>query len=299
MEMLDARSGAVGYWWLSLCLLGGVNVLAWSISAASLKRRRGALAPEGYYLCRRQLLLSAAYVFGCAFRSALPVFDVPRLVLVNTWLSSVIVGRSVATIAELCFVTQWALMLRATARASGSVLTGMASFAVVPLIAVAEVCSWYSVVTTSNLGHVLEESLWGLSAALLVASLAAIVPRCPADRRAALIGWCVAGIGYIAYMFLVDVPRYWSRWIADEMSGRHYLTIGQGMLDVLRHRVVSYRWVDWKGEVVWMSLYFSVAVWISLLLVRTAVRAVGRPSSVPRESSAGTQPRAARIPARN
>jgi hypothetical protein len=299
MEMLDTRWGAVGYWWLSLCLLGLVNVLAWSLSAASLKRRREALSQESYFACRRQLLLSAAYVFGCAFRSALPVFDVPRLVLVNSWLSSVIVGRSVATIAELCFVTQWALMLRTTARARGSLLTGVVSLCVVPLIAVAELCSWYSVLTTSNLGHVLEESIWGLSAALLVASLASIVPRCPPERRVALVGWCLGGVAYIAYMFLVDVPRYWSRWIADETSGRQYLSIGQGVLDVFKHRVVSYRWVDWKGEVIWMSLYFSVAVWISISLVRVAHRAVARPMSQPGASSASTPQPAARIPAPN
>ena len=74
-----------------------------------LRRRAGVLSHESYSTCRAQLLLSAFYVFGCAFRSALPVFDVPRITLFNTWLSSVAVGRSVATIAEVCFVAQWAL----------------------------------------------------------------------------------------------------------------------------------------------------------------------------------------------
>jgi hypothetical protein len=100
-------------------------------------------------------------------------------------------------------------------------------------------------------------------------------------------------------MFLVDVPRYWSRWIADETSGRQYLSIGQGVLDVLKHRVVSYRWVDWKGEMVWMSLYFSVAVWISISLVRVAHRGVARPTSSPGASSASTPQPAARTPAPN
>ena len=50
------------------------------------------------------LLLCAAYVFGCAFRSLLPRADVQRICLFDTWLSSVVVGRSVATVAEICFV---------------------------------------------------------------------------------------------------------------------------------------------------------------------------------------------------
>ena len=47
------------------------------------------------------LLFCAGYVFGCAFRSFLPRADVQRICLFDTWLSSVFVGRTVATVAEL------------------------------------------------------------------------------------------------------------------------------------------------------------------------------------------------------
>ncbi len=229
------------------------------------------IAAEVFAVRQLQLRLSAVYVFGCAFRSMLPVFDGPRICLYNSWLSSVIVGRSVATCAELCFVAQWAVMLRETSRATGSVVGRTASRAVVPLIAVAEACSWYAVLTTSNLGHVAEESIWGLTAALLVASMAVLWPSCPAARRPLLLTWCVAGVAYVAFMFLVDVPMYWTRWLADEASGRHYLSIAQGMHDVAVRWVVSYRWADWKNEVVWMTLYFSVAVWLSIALIHAPV----------------------------
>jgi hypothetical protein len=219
-------------------------------------------------------LLSAVYVFGCAYRSVFLVYDVPRICLVDSWLSSVAVGRSVAMLAELCFVAQWALLLRESSRATGSVIGYRVSLLLVPLIAVAETCSWYSVLTTSNLGHVAEESIWGLSVALLVVCVLAILPRCAPMRRPVLIGWCIAGILYVAFMFFVDVPMYWSRWLADEASGRHYMSIAQGLLDVSQRRVVSYRWDQWKHEVPWMSLYFSVAVWISVSL--TAFRTSSR-----------------------
>ena len=68
-------------------------------------------------------------------------------------------------------------------------------------------------------------------------------------------------------MFLVDVPMYWSRWVADEAAGRQYLGIVQGALDASENRVVSHRWEDWQNEVAWMSLYFSTAVWLSIALV--------------------------------
>jgi hypothetical protein len=159
------------------------------------------------------------------------------------------------------------LLLRASSHATGSVFGLSAARVMVPLIAVAETCSWYSVLTTSNLGHVIEETLWGACAALLVVSLVHIWPRCARRMRPLLAFWCVAGLIYVTFMFVVDVPMYWSRWLADEASGRHYLSLAQGLLDVSGRWVVSHRWEDWRSEVAWMTLYFSVAVWLSIALV--------------------------------
>ncbi len=256
-------------WWYLLCAVGVFNILAWSLSAAAMGRRKALMSDDAYKMRRLQLLLSGVYVFGCAFRSLFPVYDVPRICLFDHWLSSVLVGRSVATCAELCFVAQWALMLNEIARATRSMTGKVASLAVVPLIVIAETCSWYSVLTTSNLGHVAEESIWGLCVALLMASVVTIYPRCAASRRPILLAWSVAGMAYVAFMFCVDVPMYWARWIADEAFGRHYMSIAQGLLDVAARRVVSHRWADWKNEIAWMSLYFSVAVWVSISLIHS------------------------------
>jgi hypothetical protein len=264
-------SGSVISWWHFLCVIAAVNIAALALSAITLNRRSRVLSPDAYATRRAQFYLSAAYVFGCAFRSAFPVYDVPRICVIDSWLSSVMIGRSVATVAELCFAAQWALMLREASRAVGSVVGNIASVALVPLIAIAEACSWYSVLTTSNIGHVAEESIWGFSVAVLVASLVAIWPRCTAAQRPLLLVCCVAGSIYVGYMFLVDVPMYWSRWIADEVNGRHYMSIAQGARDVSVRWVVSHRWQDWKSEVVWMSLYFGVAVWISIALVHASL----------------------------
>jgi hypothetical protein len=260
-------SADVFSWWTLLCVVSAINILAWLTSGLALNRRWSALDAETRAMRRLQLQLSAVYVFGCAFRSVTPVFDIPRICLFNSWLSSVAVGRSVATCAELCFVAQWALMLREISRSTGSRFGAFAARALVPLVAVAEICSWYSVLTTSNIGHVLEESIWGLSAALLVASVGAVWTRCLRTHRHVLVTWGVAGAAYAAYMFMVDVPRYWSRWLADEAHGRHYMSIVQGMRDVASRWLVSYRWDDWKSEVIWMTLYFSVAVWLSIALI--------------------------------
>jgi hypothetical protein len=259
------------HWWLALGGVGVLNIAAWMFSALRLRRRE---LPAPGDSRRLQLLLSAGYVFGCAYRSWLPVFDIQRLCLVDTWLSSAIVGRSVATVAELCFAAQWAVLLRDLGRAGSHRVARGVSQAIVPMIAMAELCSWHAVLTTSNLGHVVEESIWGISAALIAACLWDLRRSVPARRRAMLVFMSAAGLVYVAYMFAVDVPMYWARWVSDEATGRHYLRLADGVLDAAVRRVVSTRWEDWRTEVVWMSLYFSVAVWLSIALVH--VRLSGR-----------------------
>lgn len=264
-------------WWLFLCAVSGINILAWSLSAAALERRATTLSAEVYASRRLLLLLSAGYALGCAFRSVFPVYDVPRLCLFDSWLCSVIVGRSVATFAELCFAAQWALLLREYGRTAGSRVSKAASMAAVPLIVIAETFSWYSVLTTSNLGHVVEEFLWGTCAALIAASLIAMWPQSSRQLRPLLVAWCIASLAYVGYMFFVDVPMYWSRWLADEASGRAYMSIGHGLRDISERWVVSHRWEDWQSELVWMSLYFSVGVWASISLIHAPALTHGMP----------------------
>lgn len=266
-------------WWSLLCAVSLLNVLAWMASVVLLRRRQARLHPLTWASMRLQMLLSAGYVLGCAYRSVFPVYDVQRLCLVDSWLSSVLVGRSVATVAELCFAAQWALLLSGVAKATGSRIGVHVARTVVPLIVVAELCSWYAVLTTSNIGHVFEESIWGLCAGLLVASFAFVWPRCRREARPAMAAGCAVGLGYVVYMFEVDVPMYWARWVHDVDHGRQFLGIAQGLIDTSSRWVVSHRWADWETEVVWMSLYFSVAVWFSIGLIH----AVGlmRPGHAP------------------
>src|SRR6185437_78961 len=111
-----------------------------------------------------------------------------------------LVGRSVATVAELSFAAQWAVMLNATAQSTGSATARLVARLILPLIVTAEIYSWIAVITTANLGHVLENSLWAVSGALGVVAIVAIIPRCAPERRRALLAWSIAGALYVAFM---------------------------------------------------------------------------------------------------
>jgi len=192
------------------------------------------------------------------------VIDIPRLVLVDSRLSSVLVGRSVATVAELCFAAQWALILHRATVSVGSPFVLALAWTVVPLIVLAEICSWYAVLTTGQRAHAAENSLWGLAATLAVIGMLVIEPHRIAALHPATIG---AGAAYVAFIFIYDVPMYWSRWRDDQANGHRYLSIADGMVDVSRRWTVSRRWEDWRKEVPWMSLYFTFGVWSSIWLV--------------------------------
>jgi hypothetical protein len=263
-------------WWALLCGVSLFNLMAWGAMATQAQRRAHLLHPLTRQAMRLQMLLSAGYVLGCAYRSAFPVYDVGRLVLVDSWLSSVVVGRSVATVAELCFAAQWALLMHGVAQTHDHRPGLRIARLVMPMIVMAEVCSWHAVLTTSNLGHVFEETLWGLCAAALVASMALVWPRCSRALRPALGAAAALGVGYVAYMFQVDVPMYWTRWLAEAEQGRVPLTLAQGLVDASARWTVTHRWADWQSEVVWMTLYFSVAVWLSIGMIHVSGRLVPR-----------------------
>jgi len=256
-------SRAVAWWHTWLRANAVLNVALWSLAAAAVMREQASSAVDTG-AAYAQLMLSAVYVAGCAYRSFLPVIDIPRIVLVDSRLSSVLVGRSVATVAELCFAAQWALILHRAAVLVGSPFVLAVSLTVVPLIVLAEMCSWYAVLTTGQRAHAAENSLWGLAAALVVTGMLVIEPQ----RLAALYSATIAGgAAYVGFIFIYDVPMYWSRWRGDQANGHRYLTIAAGMVDVSRRWRVSYRWEDWRNEVAWMSLYFTFGVWSSIWLV--------------------------------
>jgi hypothetical protein len=268
-------------WWVALCAISIFNIDLWRRSAAALARRKADLDPKVYRFQRWQLLLSAAYVLGCAFRSILPRADVQRIGLFDSWVSSVLVGRSVATVAELCFAAQMALLLRMIARDANCRIGNAISWLLVPLIVAAEICSWYGVLTTAYLGNAIEESIWALAALMLIAGFVAVWQSCKSAFRPFLAVAMALGMGYVVFMCTVDVPMYVSRWLTDETNGREYLSLSQGLWDAGSRWKVTHTWDEWHPEIPWMSLYFSVGVWCSLALVHVPRFGRGTPPMDP------------------
>ena len=244
--------GALLVWWLALCAAALVNPALWLWSARK-------LAPGAIASRRWMLWLAAIYVLGCGFRSILPMIDAPRLCLHDNWISRIAVGRTIATIAELSFALEWALLLRE----AGTRPTRLASLAIVPIIVLAEVSSWGAVLASNYLLHAVENSLWTLAAAIVLAAFVSLRPRAEGASRRFLDAACAAAAIYIAYMVVEDVPMYLSRWRA---AGGFTVPLDEGLRTLIDRCVVRREWSAWREDATWLTLYFTLGVWISCAL---------------------------------
>jgi hypothetical protein len=263
--LLQARSNPLAWWWALLTLASSINIALWFLLVRqSYMQATG--SPGSVSGIELMLFLCAAYVFGCAFRSVLPRADVQRICLFDTWLSSVVIGRSVATLAELSFAAQWAIVLHQLGGLAGVDTTLNVAWVIVPLIFVAQCCSWYGVLTTNYLANAIENSIWAVAFLLVGVGLCRLLPEFHGVVRLALVVGIIGIAAYLAFLITIDVPMYLNRWRGGLADGGKALGPLEGLRDASTRWVVTHDFAQWKDEIAWMSLYFTAAVWASLAL---------------------------------
>ena len=172
--------------------------------------------------------------------SRLRIQIVPRATtrdpLVDTWPSSAF-GRSVATVAEVCFAAQWAIILHHLGTMKGADTTLNAAWVVVPLILVAQCFSWHAVLTRNYLGHAVENSIWGVAFFIVGIGLCRLLPEFDGTVRVVLVIAIIGIAGFLAFLATIDVPMYLTRWRAGVANGSRSLSPLEGLRDA------SVRWV--------------------------------------------------------
>jgi hypothetical protein len=244
-------------WLGSLAALAVFNAGLWIWIARS--------ASHGTPYVETQLLLSGVYVGVCGFRSLFPRVDLERVCLWDSWLSTILLGRTAATVAELCFALQCSLFVERLSAITGESLLGTEAHAFVPLVILAELACWHAVLSLNHIGHAVEESLWAfLMLMLSVASgIAAGATEGPLQVMLGA-GCLVYGVG-AGLTLAFDVRMYVQRWRLRAVGLR--LTLATGLRDSQLRRHPTVAWEVWREEIPWMSLYFSVGVWTSLAMV--------------------------------
>jgi len=215
--------------------------------------------------------LSGVYVAVCAFRSWRPRVDLERYCLVDSPLSSMFLGRSAATVAEVCFAVQVALSLHQVGVIAQVPWIVTASYTVVPPLVLAQAFCWYSVITLDHLGQAIEQSLWTATMGMVGVSLAVAAGHLDGGLFWVASGGAGLVACFVAFMAFIDVPRYVRKWRRDRRKGQPYLSLRDGLKDARRRRITTTEWAAWRPGVAWLTGYFSLAVWVSLSLVHLSL----------------------------
>ena len=93
-----------------------------------------------------------------------------------------------------------------------------------------------------------------------------MLPEFDGPVRVVLAVAIVGIVAYLAFLMTIDVPMYLSRWRTEVADGSKLLRPLEGLRDVSTRWIVTHDLAEWKDEIAWMSLYFSMAVWASLAL---------------------------------
>lgn len=205
------------------------------------------------------------FTLVCAFRSFLPRVDAERVCMFDHPLSWPFWGRSLATVAEISFGVLESRWWGARVAALGYPRLARVGSTVAALaMAVAQVWCWMGVVSKNNLYHAVEEALWLLShVMLLLASIAVLLlSTVKADKiRRQLLLHAAFLVPYNLYMLLLDVPMYLHKY---RTHPDRYLGVLEGLLDSMSCQVITRDFDVWRGEVLWLGGYFSLAVWAAL-----------------------------------
>ena len=286
-----AGTAGAAAWHAGMCALGALNLAAYAALARRVRARGAgsAGAPGGGALVpyqRTLLALCGPWVAVCAWRSFLPSIYVSRVVWAPTVLNAVLLHRTAASFAEVC--GPMCLMLAVCAGHCMPPAPGAASrvplsaLGAVVLTILAEPLDCLSTITTDNAFSVIVSYLWAgvglcniLTGAQILVALRAARSQGRKPRGsgggAGVFGTClvVFGLVYLAYMLLIDGPRYIEEWREDQANHKKYFSFWDGVQDSMETRHVRRTWGDWVNDWFWMTSYFSAGVWGAFLMVWT------------------------------
>ena len=243
-------------WWKFLCFTAVINIFIWVAAIWMHSDVQG--------FSYSQPILSGIYVMVCAFRSFYPRIDLERYCLFDTPISSVALGRTLATIAEICFSIQIALLIYDLGVLLDSSTILYTSYVIVPIIVFAQISCWYAALTLNHLWHGVEESAWVVMLLLAAGCFVAGFTTLEGVYRALMGIGLLSCIGSAYIMLFIDIPMYFSRKKNGSESGIKYLTIEEGIQDAVSRRVQTSDWDIWKKEAIWITPYFTVGVWLSI-----------------------------------
>jgi len=247
----------VQLWWRTLCAFAVLNVALW----AAVQYFHRVESPYGQW----HLYLSGVYVAVCAYRSVLPRIDLERLVVVDSRLSSIFLGRLAATVAEICFGIQLGLLVHQLgSQAQLSWVTSLA-WTVPVFMTVAQAFCWHSILTLRHITQAVESLLWAAGFAWMAMLLGFVAAAGTGSTRLLAVCAIAVAVVFVIYVLRVDVPMYLRRHRAGGANSA--LGLAHGVVDACVRRRPDGDWAAWKADACWLTPYFSAGVWLSIAMV--------------------------------
>jgi len=225
-------------------------------------------------------ILVINYTLAGAFRSIRPVVEGERTCLFHSNISVPLVTRSVATIAELSYITLLVLVFNGIIKKIMKLhpknkilpILLIINLSLIALNALAQFSCWVGTITTDRIWNAVEESIWAGSGIVILAIalyLFCLVSGNTRDKSIAMIKSflpvvIVISIVYIAFMILVDVPMYIEK--AKNEKNIKKRDVETGIKELKSCSVVTQKIEFWRREIPWLSGYFTFGVWSSIAL---------------------------------
>lgn len=224
-------------------------------------------------------ILVMIYVYVCAIRSIWPREEHGSLCFYDNIISTPMMGRSLATIAELSFVL-FLVILTNTFLTDSLNITKIkninylikTNLILFPLIFLAQLCCWIGVATKRAGWNAIEESLWSIFAILKIVIYSALLyyinqknisnPKIKFLKLLLPI-LIILYIIYALYMICVDVPMYVNK---SKKNNKFYNFIN-GLKELNICKNITHSFKEWESEIVWMTGYFTFAVWFCLAML--------------------------------
>ena len=225
-------------------------------------------------------ILVIIYVLVCALRSIWPRVDGSGLCFYDNFISSPFFGRCCATVAEISFglflVNVTKIIFRYIGPFSVKNILSILNNSLVYIITIAQFFCWMGIISKDANYNAIEESLWtifGSSKFIIYLILLLNINQLKQTKyvksiKRILPYILIFSFSYIFFMVNIDVPMYLKRAKVNKKNNIKYNDFVDGVNTLTKCQKITKSYQDWKEDIPWLSLYFSLSVWASIIILK-------------------------------
>ncbi len=271
----------INTWWILLSTISIINVFFISNYLRKINEKN-----IHFYLGICAFIFTAV----CAVRSIWLRKDIERTCITDSKISTPLVGRSLATISEICYIIIIITIFNTIIKEKkGNFSMNIFNKMILPIIIMAEIFSWVGCSTKYELWNALEESLWCIAgiiifiiSTLLYNNLSNLKKNLKDESLSNFLFICIlTSFIYIIFMLYNDIPFYIEKWKKNYSKnynslsydnikkdfGKKNKNLISNLLDMNNCDKVCNDYEEWKDEIPWMTGYFTLGVWSCIAMV--------------------------------